>query len=129
MRVLLACSPPAWRIACRKGPESALLDDVLCQRRFVQDRRLEVDLGCRSVMVILPSSRVCRVRRSAAWLLPASRRWQQAPERLGPATLGVVQPDRWAAHGAPLHGRAARAAGRTQRPAATKGSGRDADGS
>jgi hypothetical protein len=48
MRVLLACSPPAWRIACRKGPESALLDDVLCQRRFVQHRRLELNLGCRN---------------------------------------------------------------------------------
>lgn len=44
----LARGPPAWWIACRKGPESALIDDVLCQRRFVQHRRLEVDLGCGS---------------------------------------------------------------------------------
>jgi hypothetical protein len=40
--------PPAWRIACREGPEAALIDDVLWQRRFVQHRRLEVDLGCGS---------------------------------------------------------------------------------
>ena len=96
MRVPLARSPPAWRIACRKGPESALIHDVLCQRRFVQHRRLEVDLGCRSchghpAFLSRLSSPAVR-----AWLLPASRRWQQAPQRLGPATLGVVQPDRWA---------------------------------
>jgi hypothetical protein len=76
MRVPLARSPPAWRIACRKGPESALIDDVLCQRRFVQHRRLEVDLGCSSCHRHPAFLRGCRVRRSAPWLLPASRRCQ-----------------------------------------------------
>jgi hypothetical protein len=39
-----ACSPPAWRVTCREGPQPTLMNDVIgCQRRFVQRRRLGLD--------------------------------------------------------------------------------------
>jgi hypothetical protein len=126
-----ACRPPARRVTCRKRPQSALVDDVVLVRRLiVQHWRLaldRVDRGWRSCHGH-PAFRSCRgAHRTALRPLPASHRWRPGQEGVGLAAPAVRWAGRWAPHGAPPQGRAARAAHPRRRRAATKGTGQATD--